>query len=397
MSDKLDKNGLTLKTATEILDNLSSKFKEIFGDDINIEADSPDGQIIRLVQQMATDVREMIRQTYTSLDPDQAIGVVLDQRVAFNNIERIGGDFTIITMEITNNKTLPLNGLDDKFNDPNASDAYTVQDDQGNQFLLIDSVDILTVGTHSFSFRAKDLGKVETSINTINTQFTVVLGITEVNNPTAPTTIGDNQETDFELRKRRRSSVANRSIGYIDSIESGLHEVDGVVEAKVYENETSEIDANGLPPNSVWCIVEGGANSDIGKKIYQKKDAGCQLKGIIEVDVLRPNGDFYTAKFDRPIAENLFIRFSIKPLVEGTAFSIDEIKQHLEDNLKYNIGQSAETSSITSLLYDFIIDGAPLSVEIGKDGVDYFEYLETSEINNKFTVDSDNIEVTILV
>lgn len=396
MSDLLNENGLTLKTATEILDDLSAKFRAIFGDDINIDADSPDGQIIREIQQMATDVREMIRQTYTSFDPDQSIGVVLDQRVALNNIERIGGDFTITPIDITVNKTLILKGLDENANDPDTSDAYTVQDDQGNQFLLIDSIEILVPGTQSLSFRAKNLGKVETSINTITTQFTVVLGITAVNNPSAPTVVGDNQETDFELRKRRRSSVANRSVGYIDSVEGGLYEVDGVVEAKVYENETDFTDSNSLPPHSIWCLVEGGSNSDIGAKIYQKKDAGCQLKGAISVDVLRPNGSLYIAKFDRPTAEDLHIKFNIKATSPEASFSIDDIKTFLEDNLTYRIGESAETSLITSLLYGFLVDGVPLSVEISNDGITYVEFLETSFINNKFTVGSANIDITIL-
>lgn len=396
MSDILDENGLTLKTATEILDELIADMKAIFGDDINVDQDSPDGQTLRNIQQQATDVRDMIAQTYTSFDPDQAIGVVLDQRVSINGIERISGDFTIQPVTITYDRALTLQGLDENANDPDATDAFTVQDDQGNQFLLIDTFEPVAAGSQSLSFRARQLGKVETTINTITTQTTVVIGVTDVNNPSAATTVGNDQETDFELRKRRRASVANSSVGYVDSIEGGLNDVDGVVEARVYENEEDTTSPDGLPPHSVWCIVEGGANTDIGAKIYEKKDAGCTLKGSITVDVLRPNNRIFVAKFDRPTPEDLYIRFDLKVITPGASFDLDDIKQFLVDNLSYNIGDPAETSEITCLLFDYIADGRPLNVEVSNDGVSYVDFLEVSAIENKFTLATARIDITII-
>lgn len=396
MTDTLNEDGLLLKSASEILDELETSAKEIYGSDINLDSDSPDGQFLRIIQQSASDIRDLISQVYASFDPDQAIGVVLDQRASINSIERISGDFTITPIDITVDRLLTLDGLDSEANDPDATSSFTVQDDQGNQFLLLDTYEFTSTGIQSLSFRAKNLGKVETTINTITNPVTVIIGVTEINNSSAPTTVGADQETDTEFRERRRSSVANRSVGYLDSIEGGLFEVENVSDAKVYENTDETTDSDGIPPKSIWCVVEGGANDDIGAKIYAKKDAGAGMKGDIAIDVLRPNNTLFQSRFDRPVAEDLYIKFDLKVTTSGASFDLEDIKQYLVDSLHYHIGESAETSLITSLLSGYIKDGIPLAVEVSNNGADYYDYLETEEINNKFTLSNSRIDITIL-
>ena len=51
--DKLDENGLTLKTANDIRDELVNGFKSIYGDDIILDSNTQDGQVIDIYTQMA--------------------------------------------------------------------------------------------------------------------------------------------------------------------------------------------------------------------------------------------------------------------------------------------------------------------------------------------------------
>ena len=152
MPDILDAQGLQVKTAQEILSDLSADFRNIYGNDINIDQNSPDGQILGIVTQMATDLRELLVQVNNGFDPDRAIGRILDERVVINNIERVGATYTVINIDITVNQTVTLQGLDGNYNDPNAT-AYTVQDNAGNQFILADTTTLVS-GTHSLTFRA---------------------------------------------------------------------------------------------------------------------------------------------------------------------------------------------------------------------------------------------------
>lgn len=398
MVDILDSTGLTVKTRSEIVGDLEAAFRSIYGSDINVGQNSPDGQLIGILAQQAVDIRELLVTVYNSFNPDRAIGVQLDERVAINNIQRRGGTFTVqpITLVIAN--TVTLEGLDGNYNDTNAS-GYTVQDNAGNQFILIDS-ETFTAGTYSRNFRARNLGLVETTVNTINVPVTIVLGVTSVNNPSGALEVGQNEETDAQLRLRRQYSVAIASSGYLNGLLGAVLNLDGVSDAKIHENVTNVTDSNGIPAHSTWLIVEGGANTDIANTYYEKKSYGSGMKGAVEIDITTPSGNIITIEFDRPTAADLYIRFDIQTTIAGTVFDQLGIKQYLVDNLVYNIGAFAETSTITAAAIAAIAatsgGGVPLNVEISDDGVAWVDFLDVATLDKQWTVDTSRITITEL-
>ena len=277
MPDTLDSTGLTVKTLTEISDELKDDFRDIYGSDINVDQNSPDGQMINIYAQGGVDYREQLTSIYNSFDPDNAVGTTLDARVRLNNIERRGGSYTIQPIDITVSQTVSLDGLDDEENDLNGT-GYTIEDTAGNQYILIDSV-VLTPGTVSKNFRAKEIGQIESTINTITTQVTIILGVTSVNNSSAALSVGENEETDGELRVRRSASIGINANGYLNGLQAKLLNISGVIDAKVYENISNVTDSDGIPGHSIWAIVEGGGNTNIGTAIYESKTDGCGMKG----------------------------------------------------------------------------------------------------------------------
>lgn len=75
-----------------------------------------------------------------------------------------------------------------------------------------------------------------------------VAGITAVTNPAAFTG-GRERETDEEFRDRYYASVDYAGGVNADSIRAALlQNVDGIMEAKVFENDTDDVDDYGLPP-----------------------------------------------------------------------------------------------------------------------------------------------------
>lgn len=398
MVDLLNADGLQTKTLNEIVTDLENGFRNIYGADINLDQNSPDGQMINIFAQALVDLRELMTQIYNSFDPDRAVGRSLDERVPINNIKRRGGSFTILAIDITVDETVELQGLDAAFNSVDGT-GYTVQDNAGNQFILIDSV-TLTTGTTSLNFRAKQIGLVETTVDTIQTPVTIVLGVTEINNPTGPLELGENQETDAELRLRRQRSVAIASTGYLNGVLAAVLDLDGVTDAKIYENVTNVVDADGIPAHGTWLIVEGGANTDIANVIYAKKSYGSNMKGAVEVDITTASGATFTAKFDRPVAEDLYIRFNIQPYSVDAEFDLPTIKQYLVDNLDYEIGEFAETSEITAKAREILVtmgnEGAAVDVEISDDGVTWVDYLETPTLGSQWVLDTTRIDITEL-
>jgi len=401
MPDTFDANGLKVASLSELVTQLQDNLKQIYGSDINVEQNSPDGQAINIYAQGGADLRELLVQIVTSFDPNQARGAVLDQRVAINNIKRKGGTFTIQPIDITTDRTVALDGLDADFSNIDG-EGYTVQDDAGNEFILIDSV-TLTAGTTARNFRARQLGKVETTVGTITNQKTVVLGVTDINNSSGPSETGQNEETDESLRLRRARSVAIASNGFLDGIDGALLDLEGVVDVAVFENVTNTTDADGIPAHGIWVIVEGGANTDIADVIFNKKSAGADMKGSVTVDKTTPSGQTFTAKFDRPSAKDLYIEFDIQkfPRFTGT-FPQSLIKQQIVDTLSYNIGEAADTAAITQIIFQAIQDqtgtktGTPVNVQISSDNVNFFEYLETDAKDEQWVVDTSRISITVL-
>lgn len=398
MPDILDADGLSVKTLSEITADLKASYQEIYGVDINLDQNSPDGQTIGIFSQACEDLRELLVQINNGFDPDQAVGRILDQRVTINYIARAGGTYTIQPVDITVNQTVTLQGLDANFNDVNGT-GYTVQDDSGNQFILIDTIE-LTAGTYSLSFRAQVIGLVNTTVDTINNPVTIVLGVTDINNSAGALSIGQNEETDAQLRVRRQASVALASTGYLNGLLGTVLALPGVTDAKLYENVTNITDADGIPAHGTWLVVEGGASDDIGNAYYTKKSYGSNMKGAVTVDITTASGAIFTAKFDRPTSEPLYIQFNIKRTIQGQVFDEDGIKAFIIANKPYGIGEYAETSSLTAIALLAISSlgggGVPLDMEISDDGITYTDYLNTATLDKKWTLDATRIDITVV-
>lgn len=400
MADVVNSSGITTKTLSELLNELKLDFQDIYGSDINLDSNSPDGQLLNIFAQAGVDLRELITSVYNSFSPARCTGTQQDERYALNNLVRKPGSYTTQPIDIVVDRTVSLQGLDANYNDPNAT-GYTVQDDAGNEFILIDSV-TLTAGSHTKNFRAKNIGTVLTTVGTITNQKTVVLGVTSVNNSVGALQIGEDQETDAEFRIRREQSSAINSSGYLNGLLAKILALNGVTEAKVYENVTNSTDSDGIPAHGVWLIVEGGANTDIANVLYACKSYGSSMKGNVSVEVIRPSGDIFTALFDRPTPRPLYIRGEIQPTEAGFVFDLPSIKSYIATNLSYEIGEYAETSKPTGIGKDALIanggGGVIINVEVGVEnstgGVDYYDYIEVNAKDEKWVVDSSRITLT---
>ena len=398
MPDSFNQNGLSVMTAAEITTALVTGMQAIYGADIQTDQNSPDGQFIGILTQMAVDVRELLVSINNGFDPDQAIGAILDQRVTLNNIKRYGGTYTLQPIDVTVNKTVALQGLDANAESPTGT-GYTIQDQNGNEFILLDTT-TLTAGTTSLSFRAALLGAVNLPINTINQFVTIVNGVVSVNNSSAPTAVGAAQELDSQLRTRRKSSVGISSNGYLNGLEGTLGQLTGVVSAIVYENYTGTVDGNGIPAHGIWAIVEGGANTDIANAIYQKKDPGANMKGSVSVTVTKLDGSPFVVLFDRPSAAPLYIKFTIKTTVTGYVFNLPSIEAYMANALTYAIGAYAETSAVTDAAIAAIAaqggGGVPVLVQISNDNATWTDFLSAPTLASQWTVATADITITVI-
>lgn len=387
MPNSLDGNGLQVVTQNEIVAGLTEDLQEIYGEDINVESNSPDGQVINIFAQMIEDLYELSGQIFSSFDPEQAVGNVLDQRCAINGIQRKAGTYTYVMVDVTVDRSLTLQGLDSN----SVEDSYTVSDSEGNQFVLADTTTIPNIGTTSLRFRAANIGKVEVLPNTITAPVTIVLGVTAVNNPAGAVETGRNEETDAQLRERRKISLSISGQGYSDALRSALLNIPDVTACAVYNNRTNVTDSDGIPAHSIWVIVEGGANKDIGEVMNDKIMGGVGMKGSQSVVIPQSDGSNETYYFDRPSAVPAYVKLTIQGLY-GQQIDPDYIKNSIADNFILSVYEPLDSSAIICYTKS-IQENISVECQVSSNGTNWYSLITPSQKNGKFTISAENITI----
>lgn len=399
-NDIINENGLSLKDYLTIQTEIQNGFNEIYATDgelINFGSETPDGQLINIYSQAMSDLRDVIREVYNSFDPDKCSGVIQDSRYALNYLERQGGTFTIQNIDITVNQTVTLEGLDENYANLESS-SYTVSDDAGNLWYLIDTT-TLTNGTTSLPFRSKNYGAFTSIVGTITNQVTKVLGVTNVINSVAPTSLGAEQETDVNFRLRRDRSTGNRGMNNADAMLGQLLEIEAVSDADIWINKTNETDETGTAPNTLWVIVDGGANTDIANVIYANS-ANASFRGNVSIDVTSLSGQIFNVLFDRPIPVPLYIKFDFQLITNQDETNPSAIVQYISENLKYSLNEDAETSKITEIAREGITanggGGYALNVQISTDDNNWVDFIPSASRANKFVIDATRIMINVI-
>ena len=398
--DELTYTGLQTKDNTVLVTEIQNNLQAIYGangEQINFNSNTPDGNFTEIISELGTVMRELITEVYNSCDPSKCSGAVQDSRYQINYLFRKAGTFTRQNIDITVDRTVTLEGLDEAYNDENGS-AYAVSDDAGNIWYLIDTT-TLYAGTTSCPFRAKNIGEVIPTIGTITNQVTIVQGVVSVINSIGYTVLGENQESDEEFRIRREQSVSNSSINNEDAIKGQILALDGVTECTVHVNKTSTTDTTGTLPHYIWCIVGGGANTDIADVIYSNL-GGAGTRGSVSIPITTTSMQTYNINFDRPTLVPLYIQFDLQPVVDLGELNLSDIKQYIADNLIYLIGEDAETSKVTNICTEAIInDGGgayALNVEISTDGTNWEDFIQSTSIANRFITDTSRITINVI-
>lgn len=392
MPNILNAQGLQTATQQEWQDYFTQNLQKIYGPDIDLSSNSPDGQWMNINIQTILDLQELLVKIYTSFDPNQAVGVQLDQRCAINGVQRQAGTYSETDITLVLNQEVPLYGLDQS-----EQQIYTVSDNVGNEWFLKETQAHAGPGTVVYSFRAATPGANLTIPNTINVPITVVLGVLSVNNPSGQSIIGVNEETDPSLKIRQQKSVSISSQGYLQGLIAALENINGIADAEVYENVGSTPDADGIPGHSIWAIVDGtptiqvltewsattsysygqivssggvnyiswrdnnlnnavtngfywGVYNPVAQTIYAKRNAGCGMKGDTSYTITQIDGTQFIVKWDEVEEQNLFIAFTATSINGVDQPNIAGIKEYLVENYKFDVFEEINVNQMATLV-----------------------------------------------
>lgn len=258
----------------------------------------------------------------------------------------INGNVYSYTPESGEARDVAIEGLAEQITDPD----FTVTADTENLFVVIEAKDETSsnVLVLSSNLTTEDVGSVITFATTedgdiylpvgvINKIVKSVPGLNAVRN-VGSYIAGNADENDPQLRGSYEEKIYNLSDTMIDSIRAAiLLNVQGAKAVSGYENNGDTTDADGRPPHSVEIIVEGGADAEIARWIFQKKAGGINTFGTQEVSVLDSNGDNITIRFNRPELKKIWIK------VEYTAITGVDLPTDFVDITKNIILEKIES------------------------------------------------------
>ena len=387
-----DENGYVKDSYDALLQKLKDDL-QLTG--VITDSSSPNENLLNIITTTATDIQDNIEKYVRNCDPRTAFGIGLDRLVGINNIIRRGGTFSTINIDITTDRALTLQGLDNNINSINGT-GYTVADNIGQRWILSSTQNIASAGTYSLQFRAEKIGAINSQANTIINPITVVLGVLSVNNPLPSSNVGTTEELDPQLKQRRERSFLINAQSYLESIVARLLNESSISDVAGYENITNFTDADGIPAHSIWIIVDGGSDSLIASILNTTKSLGCGYKGDVVYNITNSNGTITEIRFDRPNEIAIYANIDIKN-DSGNPIDTTALTNYIETNLLYKLNATAAVSqfceAIVKYFNTFSIKAYPIDAEISDDNITFVKYLDSTSKQNKWVVSASNINI----
>ncbi|MHB0973966.1 MAG: baseplate J/gp47 family protein [Thiobacillus sp.] len=346
---QLTSQGFTRSRLDERLSALQDAVRAIFGPNINIDPDTIDGQTLGVFAESISNLDQLAEDVYHSFNPQSATGVALSRLVQLNGISRIEGTYSTVDLLCVGQQGtfIPAGSLV-KSTATNAT------------FQTIADATVPDAGQIVVAAKASVKGAVLAPAGTLTTIDTPIFGWQTVSNA-LDAVPGRDEETDEQLRMRRRASTSTSGQAILDALYGALTNIPEVLQARVYENDQDAVDANGLPPHSIYCIVEGGADADILDTIWLKKTAGTTTHGTTTGAVVDSMGNLHTLKFSRPVDVNVWLTVNLHTRAGWPTDGAQRIKDALTAWAVAN--QSIGEEVIQSRLFDPINSVAGHSID----------------------------------
>ncbi|ELI8387141.1 hypothetical protein RSI86_004285, partial [Yersinia enterocolitica] len=168
------------------------------------------------------------------------------------------------------------------------------------------------------------------------------------------------------------------------------------------ENDTKvDNPATGIPANSIWLVVEGGAVSDIVEVIIKQKGGGTGVKGEVTgryiETLVRPDGSTlsiaHDMQFDRPVYIPLHINLTARRKAVNDPVDVETLKQVLAGRVMH-IGEDIDANELYADGYGSArVNYVLTNMKISADGVTFTDAELSPGFQGKFTLDVANIVV----
>ncbi len=370
MPNVINDTGFSKVRYQELREEKAQEYKDAF-DNQNLKTDvrSGVGQEVSVSTKAEDDLASSFQTLLSVFDPNAAQGVHLDRLLVLMNKKRQDavGSTAIITITASASGATVAAGF--------------IISDGVNDYATDEELVIAPSSSDTVEATCTITGPTESAAGTISEIKTPVFGVVSATN-LLDANVGRNRETDAEARIRALQSSANESSTVI-GIFTAISNVDGVVALNVIENDTDLVDAIGVPPHSVFPIVDGGSDDDIARALVSggvaagigyAEQSDIPLATIVSGTYDDPITDqTYTAYWARPDDLRVYVEIKITKLSSYPADGDKRVRKAISDYVAASLSSGDDLYS--SQLYCPIqsVGGAVINI----DGGDYV-YIGTS-------------------
>ena len=314
----LTAQGFVRSRLDERLAQLETAVRAIFGEDINLDPDTIDGQTLGIFAEAWSNLDQLAEDTYHSFNPQSATGVALKRLVQLNGIRGLAGAYSTVPLRCTGQQgTVITAGSLVKSTATNAT------------FKTLVDVTIPASGQIDVASQASEMGALLAPAGTLTKIDTPIYGWQTATN-LVDASPGRAEEQDEKLRIRRKASTSAPGQAMSDAMYGALANIASVKQVEVYENEEDTVQpVTGLPPHSMYCVVDGGADADILQTIWVKKGSGTTLIGTTTGAVNDSRGNPHTMRFSRPADVNVYLIVNLHTRSGWPTDGIQRIKDAL--------------------------------------------------------------------
>lgn len=313
--------GYTPQSSATVLANVQTAYTNTFGDGFILSPSSINGQMIQFNTLAAIEVEDAKTVLYGSLyNPNLADGVWLDSICKFNGISRKPATQSTVAILCTGLAGTFI-GVGSKILSTNGDTFYT------KEVILIGPAGVATA-----TFYSEKYGKIPCNAGTINQIVTTIAGWDSVNNP-ADGIVGSLEESDQNLRNRRKYSLAINSAGSVNSVVASLNENVNIINFGVQENPldiAQTIQGISINPHCIYVSIYANYTDEIKNQIaeilFSKRY--CTMQGATSWTITDSEYSYVTflAKWQTAVVAPVRVDISIQNSVTYPANIVDLIK-----------------------------------------------------------------------
>ena len=282
--------GFVLKRLPDILADLQAANRAVFGNDLDISANSVDGERIGIEAAQMTELWEIAQDIYNDMYPNSASGVGLDLACEASSVKRREATKTTVIASLSGT------------NGTSTGSGFQVATNTGFIFENDAPVSLTTDTYTACPMSAIIAGREVVGIGDLQNIATPVSGIAAVTN-LVPGIPGLDTETDVDLQVRRRQMVSSSFMSVDGKASRMLNEVPGITYCSVFEDTIN---------HTVNFVVDGSASAQsIGNEIWKIRTDGIATTGSQSVTVVDVNGNSHTIKYSIPVSIPVYVSATV--------------------------------------------------------------------------------------